>query len=178
MTVKTDRNFYQFRNAAGFTSMLDSMYTLISQMSPENLQNFLNIDDASGDWLTQLAGLFNVPRVLVGYTDAFILDVSTLDDTDVLDGISTAVNDSMLKALLKARIKRNTTHTKTIEYIYDIFISTIAPDSIQIVESFKHIDLNITVTDPDKMRILSALLSYDPKWFGCPAGVSVQYNII
>jgi len=168
---------YQYRNSTAFNSYTTAEYNLVAQASPINLINFFDIDAAVGVWLTQLSNIFNVPRVFVNIGNIIVLDVDSLDDpTHVLDGGVTPIDDTILRALLKARIYRNTAIVKSVDYINDVFVDVINPSVFEVVEGTKALTLNITLTQVQNL-LLNALRTIDPKWFGCPAATSVTYNL-
>jgi hypothetical protein len=175
---KKSRMLYQYRNSQNFNRFLDSLYAVVAAGSPEDLLRFLDIDNAVGDWLTQLADLFNVPRSYVQVGTAFILDFSLLDGTDQLDGASSPINDTVLRALLKARILRNIAQVKSLDYMYNVWNKTVVPPVIQITEGIKTLTINLTfITNSAAYWLYVALVSLDNKWFGVPSGCSVTYNV-
>jgi hypothetical protein len=142
------------------------------------LINYLSIDDAVGDWLTQLALMFNVPRYYTAVGSSFILDSSQLDGTDVLDGGGAAIGDIAVRALLKAKILGNVAEVKSVEYIYNVFDVAILPVDIEIVEGTKALTINLDfVYNSEAYRKYLAVTSFDNKWFGCPGSTSVTYNV-
>ena len=62
MIINNDRQLFQYRNSTRFNTLLDGFYNLGVKIAPDNLQNFFDVDLAVGDWLTNLAGIFNVKR--------------------------------------------------------------------------------------------------------------------
>jgi hypothetical protein len=175
---KIDSQYYQYKNATKFNTLLDGLYSLVGYASPQALIDFLDIDKAEGEWLTQLADLFNVPRYYTTVGSAFILDYSLLDGTDQLDGLSSSIDDVTLRALIKVRILRNTTVVKSIDNIIAVFKRVIPYCDVRIVEGVKSLTINLTfsVNSPSYWLYI-ALTSLDNKWFGCPSGVSVTYNV-
>jgi penicillin V acylase-like amidase (Ntn superfamily) len=174
---KRDRLLYQYKNAPNFKAFLDSIYELVDDASPIGILDFFDIDNAEGVWLTQLADMWNVPRSYCAVGTAFILDFSTLDGPDVLDGGQTPVDDVVLKALLKAQILKNTSGVKSVDYIYSVFNTAVAPVDIEIVEGVRELTINVTfVTDSQNYYTYVALVNLDTKWFGCPASTSVTYS--
>ena len=173
---KRSRLLYQYKNAANFKAFLDSLYTIVGYQSPANLINYLDIDSAEGEWLTQLALMFNVPRYYTAVGSSFILDISQLDDEN-LDGGGSPLGDIALRAMLKAQVISNTAPVKSIDYIYNVFELAINPTAIKIDEGTKSLTINITlVQDSEPYRIYLGVTSVDNKWFGCPASTSVTYN--
>jgi len=175
---KRDRLLYQYKNADNFKGFLDALFVIVEYCSPIDLINYLSIDDAVGDWLTQLALTFNVPRYYTAVGSAFILDYSQLDGTDLLDGGGSAIGDIALRALLKARILRNNASVKSVDYIYNVFNTAIVPEAIEVVEGIKSLTINLDfVYNSEPHRRYLAVTSIDNKWFGCPASTSVAYNV-
>lgn len=179
MTIQNrNRQLFQYKNATRLNAFLDGIYTLVKNYAPDNLENFFDLDAAEGDWLTQLANLFNVPRSYGYYTDAFILDYSELDGPDLLNGTASPITDDILKALFRARIKTNAGTIKSIPYITEVFQTIFTPDYLDVQEGTKSITINIdfggSVT---KLRLLAALNAYSFKWFGCPTATKLIYNI-
>lgn len=177
--VNKDRNLFQYRNATRIQSLQNSFYDIAKSTSPDNLERFFNYDLASGDWLTQLAALFNVERYYFERGTAFILDVSLLDSGDVLDGINAPLDDNLLRAFLLAKILSNTGAIKSVPYMYTVFNYVIKPYSIEITEGTKTLTITIDCNgDTEVFRKINALYAFNQRWFGCPTGVSVTYVII
>lgn len=176
---KRDRLLYQYKNSTNFKNFLDNLFIIVESTSPINLINYLDIDSAEGDWLTQLANMFNVGRVYSSVGVAFLLDYSLLDDDDLLDGGGSPIGDISLRALLKARILRNTAEVKSIDYIYLVFNTAINPTDIEIIEGIKELTIKITmVGDSEAHRVFLGVTSVDDKWFGCPTATGITYDII
>jgi hypothetical protein len=175
---KIDRLLFQYKNALKFKAFLDSLYDIVVLSSPENLENYLSIDDAVGAWLTQLARTFNVPRYYTAVGSSFILDSSTLDSGEYLDGGGSAIGDIALRALLKAQVLKNSATVKSVDYIYNVFDQAISPYAIEIVEGTKSITIYLTfVENSEAHRTFLGVTSVENKWFGCPAATSVTYDI-
>jgi hypothetical protein len=182
MIENKDRQLYQYKNSTRLNILLDRFYDIVKEIAPDNLQNFFNIDLAEGVWLTHLAQLQRVSRNYFFEStlgSPFILDISDLDSEDILDGVVAPVDDILLRALLKARILRNTVYIKSIDYVYRVFEIVLAPHSIIITEQPKIIEIEIDFNgDTGKQRVLLALIGENPAWFGAGTGVAVDYNII
>lgn len=201
--VKRDRMLFQYKSAPQFDALMDNLYSNVDSTALCDLNNFFNIDQASGYWLTQLAAFFNVYRNYTVLGNQFLLDYSNLDTTACLDGDPTPAPDLVVTAILKARLYANTSVVKSIEYIIKQFIDVINPKIFHVIESDKHLDLYIgfyvegfffvnlsTINGTDeingvitpeslqKIYLLAAIRNtYGDKWFGCPSGVSVTYYI-
>jgi hypothetical protein len=175
---KRDRLLYQYKNSSNFKNFLDALFDIVESCSPINLINYLDIDSAVGEWLTQLARMFNVPRHYTAVGSSFILDSSQLDSTEYLDGGGSPIGDIALRALLKAKVLSNVADVKSVEYIYTVFDSAISPVDIEIVEGTKSLTINLDfVNNSEPHRKYLAVTSIDNKWFGCPASTSVTYNV-
>lgn len=199
----TDRRLFQYKNAARLEDMLNGFFEQANNAACGDLINFFDVDNASGEWLTILARLFNVKRTYTTLGSQLVLDYTFILDSDyILDGNNTPINDVILKALLKAQLMKFNTSVKNIEYIIKVFVSTINPKYIHVVEGDKTLTLflafdienaflvNVSLVNGtnvingqvsqetmEKMLLLSALNGINPKWFGCPTGVSVQYSV-
>lgn len=182
MIPNRDRQLYQYRNAGVFNSLINKIYELKKTCAPDNLIDILDIDKASGAWLTQLALIFNVKRsYFQGGTeeDTFVLDLSYLDSSDILDGTTSPMDDSLLRALLKARILRNTSTPRTIDYIYRVFFIIFGDDLDIEVQEFASKQIQIIIdfgNNTNGFRILQALIAEDDGWFGRPTGVQIIYD--
>lgn len=203
--VQRDRLLFQYRNSSRLITLINGLFNLVDQSNCKDLERFYDIDEAEGYWLTILARIFNVVR---DYSDlganVFRLDFSPLDTGYILDGSNTPIDDNVLRALVKARIKRNTATVKSVEFIIDQFVSVINPNAIEVVDGDKTLTINlyldfenafvvnaslvngtnvingaISYDSWQKIFLLNALRGIDEKWFGCPSGVSVvQYNYL
>jgi hypothetical protein len=184
MIVNTDRQLFQYRNSTRLNTLLDEFYDLAKSVAPANLEQFYNVELASGVWLTQLADIFNVKRnYFTGGSGElpFVLDLSDLDSTDILDGRKSPMDDFLLRALLKARILRNSVSTKSIDYIYRVFFIIFGEDlDIQIQQTAPK-TLTITIDfngDSIGFRNLQAMVAKDIGWFGSPTGVEIIYDYV
>lgn len=175
----TDRQLFQYRNALRMNTLIDGYYNIAKACSPDNLERFFNYDLAIGDWLTQLAALFNVKRRYFTFGSAFTLDINQLDDyTIYLDGVNAPVDDVLLRALLKAKILSSTGIIKSVPYIYTVFNLVIDPHDIEITEGVRSLTINVDFNgDTGKLRILNAFIQENKRWFGCPTAIEVTYNI-
>lgn len=177
--TNTDRTPFQYKNAYAINTLIDGFFNLADEVAPCDLKNFFDKSTASGDWLTQLAGLFNVPRVYSGLNNAFIWGVSEWGGTDVWGGTPDLVTDSILKALLDVKISRNATTRITVEKMYANILLVVTPDILEITEGDKTITVKMRFyTTPSDIRIVSALINYNTKWFGVPSGCSVTYDLV
>lgn len=174
---KGDTNLFQYKTATRFCLLRDGMYSEIDNSSMGPLRNFLDYTVAVGDWLTQLAAIFNVKRTVSGFVNAFIVNISFVNGPALINGTPAPLNDALLLALLKARIKKNN-RRKTINYLIDIFNETVSPTDIRIEEGDKILDFYLDFTgNPSGVQILLALTSDDPNWFGRPNGCSINFYL-
>lgn len=180
---RVDNQLFQYKNSTNLNALLDVLFSKAEDVTPENLQEYFNVDLAVGAWLTQLAKNLNVNRnyFSVGEgEEAFVLDLSDLDSTDILDGLKSPMDDDLLRAMLKARILRNTVDTKTIDYIYNVFFTVFGEDLDIEIQYYDTKAIQIIIDfgeDTNGFRILQALIAEDDGWFGRPTGVQVIYDI-
>lgn len=162
---------YQYKSTDRILSMLEGVRDFARSNSKNTLCNFLNIDDATGLWLDQIGGYLNVDRPLIVLPNAFILDSSLMDGTDVLDGTALA-SDSIYRSFLKVAIARRNSRFTTEDIISNLqFI--IGANNIFIQEGVKTVSIWVSVPSQDEELIASILGTLDRKWFGLPSGVSL-----
>jgi hypothetical protein len=177
MISNTDRQLFQYRNATRLNALITGLYNAAVKVSPANLETFFDLDAATGDWLTKLAALFNVARVYSSAGDAFIWGYSRWG-VDYWGGTYQPIADTMLRALLKARIKRETPGIKSIDYIVGVFQDVFAPDYLAVSEGTRSINIYIQIKDEVTFRNFVTIVDTDPKFFGAPTGVKVEYFVI
>jgi hypothetical protein len=175
--VKYDRNLFQYKNSTRLNLLLDGIFTAIDNTAQTSLANFYDIHTAVGTWLTNLANIFNVHRIYLNLGNPMIWGTSLWGSTLWL-GTSEAILDPLLRSLLIARIKRNTSDGITINYIYDCILTSFAPTYLKVTDGDKTITIDITLPDINTTNSFAAIVAADPAWFGKPAGVSVTYNYI
>lgn len=147
-----------------------------------NSFGFYNIDIAEGLWLDVLGATVGQNREVfsigVGET-AFILDTSYLDsETEVLDGVTSRLDDVQYRRYIYATIFKNFIRNKNIEEIYKLIDRIIAPKTISIVEYTAKVVITLDLDgDTQKYRIVNSLIANNPNWVGVPVGVAIEWSI-
>ena len=175
--VRYPRNSFQYGNSTRFNAWLDGLFSCIDKTAQTSIASFYDVENAVGVWLTNLSNIFNVRRIYLNLGNPMIWG-SSLWGSALWLGTSEAIHDPLLRSLLIARIKRNTSDGITINYIYDCILTSFAPTYLKVTDGDKTITIDITLPDLNTKNSFAAIVASDPAWFGKPAGVSVTYNYI
>ena len=62
---------FQYKLATDFNVLLNGIFSEATDVSIDNLYNFLNLDDAEGLWLDQIGLYLNYQRPLIQYSHAY-----------------------------------------------------------------------------------------------------------
>ncbi len=178
---------WRFENTKIFAKHFEKQWELLQDVALRNLDEYFNLDIASGKWLDQVGTLYGLvrPYSLVG--DEFILDVSRLDDPrDVLDGSTGEVLDSLYKTLIALKAS-SSGKLFTMKNIKDNIVGLLGEDEVK-VEFIENIDYYTELPKPmyfqlklffkssTVLRTFLSLLENNKHLIGKPMGVS--YDII
>ena len=91
---------WRFAHTEIFLKHFIKQWELLQDVQIKNLDEYWNINAASGDWLKQIGAAFHVekPQVLSG--NAFFLDIDMMDDPSVfLDGTNEDIADDIIEEI-------------------------------------------------------------------------------
>ena len=148
-----------------------------------NSFGFYNIDIAEGLWLDVLGATVGQNREVfsIGVGDtAFLLDTSYLDSaTEVLDGVTSRLDDIQYRRYIYATIFKNFVRNKNVEEIYKLIDRIIEPELININEYTAKVSITVDLGgDTQKYRIINSLIANNPNWVGVPAGVQIEWSLV
>lgn len=95
---------WRFSHTEIFLQNFIKQWELLQDVALKNLDEYWNINAASGDWLRQLGVIFHLekPQVLSG--NQFVLDIDMLDDESVvLDGTPANIADQLFRSVIVLR---------------------------------------------------------------------------
>lgn len=104
LTFSTATLGWRFAHTEIFLKHFIKQWELLQDVQIKNLDEYWNIEAASGKWLKQVGAAFhlNKPDTLSG--DQFVLDIDELDDESVvLDGTSAEIDDALFRAMIVLR---------------------------------------------------------------------------
>lgn len=163
-------------------------WELLQDVQLKNLDEYWNINAASGEWLKQIGADFHIqkPKILSG--NAFILDIDMLDDPSVfLDGTSEDIADEFFRKLIILR-SISTMKLFSIKNIAENLYEAFGRDQIK-VEIFENTDINnnpkdryfrlhLTFKDTEIIKIFVGLQETFPLiLIGKPMGVSYDIYV-
>lgn len=182
---------WRFAHTDIFLKNFIKQWELLQDVQIKNLDEYWNINVASGEWLKQLGAIFHVekPQVLSG--NAFILDIDMLDDESVfLDGTNEDIADDIFRKIIILR-SISTRKLFSIKNIADNIYSAFGSDQVK-VEIKENVDkqgnpkdryfqLILTFKNQEMIKLFIGLQETFPLiLIGKPMGVSydifVEYD--
>lgn len=146
---------WRFAHTDIFLKNFIKQWELLQDVQIKNLDEYWNINIASGEWLKQLGVIFHVekPQILSG--DAFILDIDMMDDQSVfLDGTTEDIADELFRKIIIVR-SISTKKLFSMKNIADNIYSAFGADQVK-VEFRENTDLN----DQPKERYFRIILTF------------------
>lgn len=146
---------WRFSHTEIFLKHFVKQWELLQDVQLKNLDEYWNLNVATGEWLKQLGATFHVdkPQILSG--NAFILDIDRLDDESVfLDGTNEDIADDIFRKIIILR-SISTRKLFSMKNIADNLYSAFGTDKIK-VEFRENTDLN----DQPKERYFRLLLTF------------------
>ena len=165
---------YQYKNDTKLNELLTDIFDGFNNISLNNLEEFLDIDKASGLWLDRIGLYLNFQRPLVSYSLVFGYNTgATYNGGYVYNGNKTPVSDELYKALLKSLLDiRNSKFT--LEDVKANLKNILNLDKVYIYEQDKKVDIVCVGYNKDLDTFIRILNSLDDRWFGLPTGVGVN----
>ena len=179
---------WRFAHTEIFLKHFIKQWELLQDVQIKNLDEYWNINAASGDWLKQIGAAFHVekPQVLSG--NAFILDIDMMDDPSVfLDGTNEDIADDIFRKIIILR-SISTMKLFSIKNIADNLYEAFGSDQIK-VEIFENTDINgnykeryfrllLTFKDTEMIKLFIGLQETFPLiLIGKPMGVSYDIYV-
>lgn len=183
---------WRFAHTEIFLKHFIKQWELLQDVQIKNLDEYWNINAASGDWLKQIGNDFHIekPQILAG--DAFILDLNKMDNPPdepevILDGTPEDIADSLFRKLIILR-SISTMKLFSMKNIADNLYQAFGEDQIK-VEFRENTDNNgnfkeryfrllLTFKDPTMLTVFVGLQeTYPLILIGKPMGVSYDIYV-
>lgn len=132
---------WRFAHTEIFLKHFVKQWELLQDVQIKNLDEYWNINAATGDWLKQIGSIFHIERPQVLSGDAFVLDIDMLDDPEVfLDGALDDIADDIFRKMIILR-SISTMKLFSVKNIADNLYEAFGRDQIK-VEIFENRDIN------------------------------------
>ena len=146
---------WRFSHTEIFLKHFIKQWELLQDVQIKNLDEYWNINAASGEWLKQLGAIFHVEKSQVLSGNAFFLDIDMMDDESVfLDGTIEDIADDLFRKIIILR-SISTRKLFSMKNIADNLYAAFGTDKIK-VEFRENTDLN----DQSKERYFRLLLTF------------------
>lgn len=174
---------WRFSHTDIFLKHFVKQWELLQDVALKNLDEYWNVNSATGEWLKQIGTVFDIERPKLLSDNAFMLDVDQLDDeTKILDGTEEDMSDDLFRKIILL-------HASTIQRLFSIpniaenFYQVFGSDQIK-VEFIENLDrmgnpkdryfqLLLTFKDLDMLKLCVELQDTLPfALIGKPMGVS------
>lgn len=178
---------WRFAHTDIFLKHFIKQWKLLQDVQIKNLDEYWNINEATGQWLNQIGELFDTGRVETTSADAFMLNVSRLNDPDQahLNGISEEVEDDLFRKIILVR-SLSVNKLFSMKNIADTLYEVFGQDQIKVefrenttsqgIAKDRYFRILLTFKDREMIRAFNGMLLLRPNLFlGKPMGVS--YNI-
>ena len=179
---------WRFSHTEIFLKHFIKQWELLQDVQIKNLDEYWNLNEATGEWLKQLGATFHVdkPQILSG--NAFILDIDMLDDVSVfLDGTNEDIADDIFRKIIILR-SISTRKLFSMKNIADNLYAAFGTDKIK-VEFRENTDINeqpkeryfrllLTFKDAEMIKLFIGLQETFPLiLIGKPMGVSYDIYV-
>lgn len=178
---------WRFSHTEIFLQHFIKQWELLQDVALKNLDEYWNINAATGEWLKQLGQIFRVPQNEIIGDDAFVLDIDHMDDPNIiLDGTIKTIADDLFRKIITVR-SASTMKLFSIKNIADVLHEVFGSDQIK-VEIIENIGLDeqpkdmwfrliLTFKSPEMVRLFDGLQASLPSiLIGKPMGVG--YDLI
>ena len=181
---------WRFAHTDIFLKHFIKQWELLQDVQIKNLDEYWNINEATGKWLSQIGELFDTARVETVSEDAFLLNVSRLNIPEEarLNGQNEEVEDGLFRKLILVRslsVNKLFSMKNIAETLYDVFgldqIKVEFRENItsQGIAKDRYFQLLLTFKDGDMMRAFNGMRLLRPNLFlGKPMGVSYDIYVI
>lgn len=177
---------WRFAHTEIFLKHFIKQWELLQDVQIKNLDEYWNINEAVGQWLSQIGEIFDTPRVQTLGANAFMLNVSQLNDSDSrLNGTIEDIEDDLFRKIILIR-SLSAHKLFSMKNIADSLYEAFGSDQIKVefkenVDNFgnykpRYFQIILTFKDSEMIRAFSGMQKTHPMLFiGKPMGVS--YNI-
>lgn len=181
---------WRFAHTDIFLKHFIKQWELLQDVQIKNLDEYWNINEATGKWLSQIGELFDTARVETVSEDAFLLNVSRLNIPEEarLNGQNEEVEDGLFRKLILVRslsVNKLFSMKNIAETLYEVFgldqIKVEFRENItsQGIAKDRYFQLLLTFKDGDMMRAFNGMRLLRPNLFlGKPMGVSYDIYVI
>lgn len=181
---------WRFAHTDIFLKHFIKQWELLQDVQIKNLDEYWNINEATGKWLNQIGELFDTARVETVSEDAFLLNVSRLNVPEEarLNGKNEEVEDDLFRKLILVRslsVNKLFSMKNIAETLYEVF----GRDQIKVefrenttsqgIAKDRYFQLLLTFKDSDMIRAFNGMRLLRPNLFlGKPMGVSYDIYVI
>lgn len=181
---------WRFAHTDIFLKHFIKQWELLQDVQIKNLDEYWNINEATGKWLSQIGELFDTARVETVSEDAFLLNVSRLNIPEEarLNGQNEEVEEGLFRKLILVRslsVNKLFSMKNIAETLYEVFgldqIKVEFRENItsQGIAKDRYFQLLLTFKDGDMMRAFNGMRLLRPNLFlGKPMGVSYDIYVI
>lgn len=180
---------WRFAHTDIFLKHFIKQWELLQDVQIKNLDEYWNINEATGKWLNQIGELFDTARVETISEDAFLLNVSRLNVPEEarLNGKNEEVGDDLFRKLILVRslsVNKLFSMKNIAETLYEVF----GRDQIKVefrenttsqgIAKDRYFQLLLTFKDSDMIRAFNGMRLLRPNLFlGKPMGVSYDIYV-
>lgn len=177
---------WRFAHTERFLKHFIKQWELLQDVQIKNLDEYWDINTAVGQWLSQIGEVFGTPRVQTLGENAFMLNVSELNNPDSrLNGTIQDIDDDLFRKIILIR-SLATRKLFSMKNIADNLYEAFGTDQIKVefrenMDSFgnykpRYFQILLTFKDSEMIRAFNGMQKTHPMLFiGKPMGVS--YNI-
>lgn len=160
-----------------FVTLYNALFDIVAQASPLGLGDTFDLDKAFGAALRRLGvmwGLQGAPS----YYDGLIYKVDNWSQEKVWGGQVRDVDATLYKNFIRMHMYcyGRQYNLQLISDALAILLSDF-PYTVTVTEDFMNFTINLTA-EPDTLRIIQQLQSYDRHFLGKPSGISYTFNYI
>ena len=179
---------WRFAHTEIFLKNFTKQWELLQDVQIKNLDEFWNINEATGEWLDEIGRVFDTDRVQTVGEDAFMLNVSKLNEQDSkLNGTEGNISDNLYRKIILLRAY-SVSKLFTMQNIADVFSSVFGENNIKIefrenTDRFgnykdRYFRILLTFRDAETIRDFYGMQQTHPMLFvGKPMGVGYNFEV-
>ena len=179
---------WRFAHTEIFLKNFIKQWELLQDVQIKNLDEYWNINAATGEWLKQLGEIFDTSKVQTIGENAFMLNVSRLNDSDSrLNGNIEDVADDLFRKIILIR-SLSVNKLFSMKNIADSLYNAFGRDQIKVEfrENTDNFDnpvprffrILLTFKDSEMIRMFNGMQLLHPMLFiGKPMGVSYHIYV-
>lgn len=179
---------WRFAHTEIFLKHFIKQWELLQDVQIKNLDEYWNINAATGTWLNQLGEIFDTARVQTLGENAFMLNVSQLNDPDSrLNGRLEDVADELFRKIILLRslsVNKLFSMKNIAEDLYEVFgrdqIKVEFRENTDNFDNYKaqYFRILLTFKDSEMIRMFGGMQKTHPMLFiGKPMGVSYHIYV-